>query len=221
VAAAKGASVCHTVADVVAAVSELRDAGLAPIVQERVPFIDKLNAAVIRSQGRTEFRYAHRVLREAPASGGTGVSLVTISADVGAGAEAVELLERICDAADYRGLAQAEFYRSGEDGRLYLLDVNPRLWGSTWFAERLGQRVSERATRFALGLKPMPQPPYPIGRRFHAGGVLRWLADQDSRARGLLELARTARPWDVVEIDPGDLKPLAVRLVQAAAKRSV
>ena len=201
--------------------SRLRGAGLAPIIQERVPFVDKLNAVVIRDHGRTEFRYAHRVLREAPAAGGTGVSLVTISPDVGAGAEAVDMLERICDAAEYRGLAQAEFYRSGKDGLLYLLDVNPRLWGSTWFAERLGLRISERGIRFALGLEPIAQPPYPLGRRFHAGGVLHWLRDQESTARGLLELARTTRPWDVVEIDLGDLRPLAVRLVQAAAKRSV
>ncbi len=220
-AAAKGAQVCRTIADVLAAVAELRAAGLVPILQERVPFVDKLNAAVIRNEGRSEFRYAHRVLREAPAAGGMGVSLVTISPDSGAGAEAVEQLERICDAAGYRGLAQAEFYRSGQDGRLYLLDVNPRLWGSTWFAERLGQRLTERGVRFALGLAPIDQHPYRVGRRFHAGGVLRWLADQEGTARGLLELVRTTRPWDVVEIDPRDMKPLATRVLQAANKRSV
>jgi len=209
---ARGAVVCWTVDETIAAARSIRAAGLIPIVQSRVRFAEKLNAVVIRRDAASEFRYAHRVLREAPPSGGIGVALQTLSARTGAGAAAVDLLERVCDAAGYGGVAQAEFYRSEDDGRLYLLDVNPRLWGSTWFAERLGQRVVERGVRFALGLQPLGPNTYPIGRRHHNPfGEMRWLRAQNSKSRGLAELARTTRPSDTFEyLDGGDLYPLAL-----------
>lgn len=212
VRSAPGARVCHDPEDAVVAASLLTEAGLRPIVQSRVRSMEKVNAVVIRKNGAGDYRYAHRVLRETPISGGIGVALETISAEAGSGGEAAEILERVCDAAGYSGLAQAEFYRSADDGRLYLLDVNPRLWGSTWFAERLGQRIVERGVRFALDLAPLAPRPYRIGRRFHTPiGEWRWLRERDGRLGGLVELARTTRPWDVFEfVDVRDPAPLAI-----------
>lgn len=212
VRSAKGARVCWAVSDAVKAAADIRRVGLQPILQARVRFKEKLNAVVIRSKGASEYRYAHVVLREAPPSGGIGVAVETVSAEAGAGAEAVDLLERVCDAAGYEGLAQAEFYRSADDGQLYLVDVNPRLWGSTSFVERLGQRVVERGVRFALGLTPLGPAEYPLGKRFHtAFGELRWLQGQRSKVAGLAELLRTSRPWDTFEyLDGHDLLPLGL-----------
>ena len=209
---ARGAAVCWTVEETVAAARGIREAGLQPIIQSRVRFAEKLNAVVIRTDGGSEFRYAHRVLREAPPSGGIGVALQTLSPRTGAGAAAVDGLERVCSAAGYAGVAQAEFYRSEDDGTLYLVDVNPRLWGSTSFAERLGQRVVERGVRLALGLQPLGPNTYPIGRRHHNPfGEMRWLRAQHSKRRGLAEIARTTRPSDTFEyFDRGDLYPLAL-----------
>ena len=217
VSGASGARVCHDRDEAVSAVRLLTAAGLRPIVQSRVRSADKLNAVVIRNNGAGEYRYAHRVLRETPISGGIGVALQTISAEAGPGAEAADILERVCDAAGYTGLAQAEFYRSADDGRLYILDVNPRLWGSTWFAEKLGQRVVERGVRFALDLPPLAARPYRLGRRFHTPiGELRWLREQDGKRGALVELARTTRPWDVFEfVDLRDPVPLAFYVMLA------
>jgi predicted ATP-grasp superfamily ATP-dependent carboligase len=219
--ASKGATVCHTIDDLVRGAEELRRTGLDAIAQQRVPFVAKINAAIIGDGGRSIFRYAHRVLREAPPSGGIGVSLETIAVDDPDAAEALAILERLCAAVGYRGVAQAEYYRSGTDGRLYLIDVNPRFWGSTWFAERLGLRVVERAIACALGLPPPPIATYPIGRRFHAPGVVRWARQQKSIRAGMTELVRTVRPWDVTEIALSDPMPLAMRLFTARAKRDV
>jgi len=212
VSVAPGAHVCREREDVVVAARQLRAAGMRPIVQSRVRSVEKINAVVIRRHGAREYRYAHRVLRETPISGGIGVALETIPADRGSGGEAADLLERVCDAAAYSGLAQAEFYRSADDGRLYLLDVNPRLWGSTWFAERLGQRVVERGVRSALDLAPLAPRPYRVSRRFHTPiGEWRWLRERDSKIAGLIELARSTRPCDVFEyVDGRDPAPLAL-----------
>jgi predicted ATP-grasp superfamily ATP-dependent carboligase len=212
VSTASGARVCRALEDVVVAARNLRAAGLHPVVQSRVRSAEKLNAVIIRRNGASEYRYAHRVLREVPIDGGIGIALETVSADRGSGGEAVDLLQRVCDAAAYEGLAQAEFYRSADDGRLYILDVNPRLWGSTWFAERLGQRVAERGVRFALDLAPLAPRPYRFRRRFHAlGGEWRWLREQNMEVAAFVELVRSTRPWDVFEfVDGRDPAPLAL-----------
>lgn len=221
VSTAFGAHVCRDVEEVVVAARDLRAAGMRPIVQTRVRSAEKINAVVIRSNGESEYRYAHRVLRETPISGGIGVALETVSADEGSGGEAANLLERVCDGTAYAGLAQAEFYRSADDGRLYLLDVNPRLWGSTWFAERLGQRVVERGVRFALNLAPLAPRRYQVGRRFHTPiGEWRWLRERDKKLAGLIELVGTTRPWDVFEfVDGRDLAPLALYAILALRPR--
>jgi predicted ATP-grasp superfamily ATP-dependent carboligase len=120
-----GAEVAGSLDEVRAAVARVHDQRLRPVVQQRIAGLEKLNAVVIRRERRSVFRYAHRVVREAPRSGGIGVTLETIEADRGAGAEAIDVLERICDAAGYEGLAHVEFYRDARDGMLCAIDVNP------------------------------------------------------------------------------------------------
>jgi biotin carboxylase len=220
----KGAVVALDVQDAGEALEAFRADGLAPIVQRRVEGVEKLNAVVLRARGRSEFRYVHRVLREVPIEGGTGIALETISPDAGTGAEVLAMLERLCDAAGFEGLAQAEFYRDRADRRLYVIDVNPRLWGSTWFAERLGLEVADRAVRFALGRPRPAQPAYPTGRRFHhLPGEVRWLLSHGGRVPSLRELAATVRPWDVFEYQDGrDPFPLVRHLagtLRAKARR--
>lgn len=199
----QGATVATSIAQAKSNADFLREQGLVPIMQARIDAVEKVNAAIIRRAGHTELRYAHRVLREVPSTGGVGIALQTIDPEAGVGGEAVSILERVCAAADHVGIAQAELYRARGDRRLYLLDVNPRLWGSTWFAERLGLRVLDRGIRLALDL---PAPPYPAkyaaGRRFHyPPGEWRWLRDHNHLGHALWNIARTTRPWDVFEAD--------------------
>jgi D-aspartate ligase len=211
----EGATVAKDRSDALAAIAEFRAEGLTPIVQEFVHRREKINLSIIRRGGRSEVRFTYRVLRDVPLTGGIAMAVETISPDTGIGAEAVAALERVCDAAGYDGLANGEFCRS-PDGRLYFIEVNPRLWGSTWFAERLGQRVVERGVRLALGLPALPEVPYATGRRFHhAAGELRWLRLHRSWRQPLGELLRTTRPWDVFDgdqlSDPGPIVRYALR----------
>lgn len=210
-----GATVAKDPPGALAAIAQFRAEGLTPILQEFVHRREKINLSIVRRGGRSEVRFTYRVLRDVPLTGGIAMAVETIRPDNGIGAEAVAALERICDAAGYDGLANGEFCRS-PDGRLYLIEVNPRLWGSTWFAERLGQRVVERGVRLALGLPALPEVPYPPGRRFHhLAGELRWLRLHRSWHQPLRELLRTTRPWDVFDgdqvSDPGPIFRYALR----------
>jgi biotin carboxylase len=208
VAFARGATFAATRDDAAAAFEQLR--GELPVVaQARIDQGTKLNAVVLRRDGGSEVRYAHRVIREHPREGGTGISLQSLDPDAGDGAEAVAVLERLCEAVGYQGIVQAEMYRSAVDGSLVVVDVNPRLWGSTWFAERQGLRVVERSLRAALGLPALPPPTPRPGMRFHVPmAQVGWLLREPSRIAGLRELARTTRPRDVFEwVDARDPRP--------------
>lgn len=200
VAFGRGAVFARTRQEAEQAFDRLRGEGLPVIAQRRVEHTEKLNAVVLRRDGASEVRYAHRVLREHPRAGGTGISLQSIDVSGGGGAEAVDVLERVCDAVGYHGVVQCEVYRSKADGRLHLIDVNPRLWGSTWFAEQQGLQVVERSLRAALGLPQLPAPVPQPGRRFHLlSSELRWLLHEPSRLAGVRDLAATTRPGDVFD----------------------
>jgi predicted ATP-grasp superfamily ATP-dependent carboligase len=212
----RGASVVRDREAAHSAAAELARSGVRPIVQERVRWTEKVNAVVIRRGGESEFRYAHRALRELPPDGGLGITLDSLPVDDPAAAESLAALERACDAAGYEGLAQAEFYRGF--GRTWLLDVNPRLWGSTWFIERMGLKVVERAARAALGEPPLPRPDYPSGVRFHhLPSEWIWVFKHDTFVRPLLEVVRGTRRGDLFEYADLSDNRVIVRYVLAKA----
>jgi biotin carboxylase len=205
-----GALVVETWDEVTRASTALRERGVEPIVQERVERTEKINVTIVRRAGTSEVRFPYRVLRDVPLTGGIAVTTETLGPTDPHGAEATAALERLCDVAGYEGVANGEFARSRVDGRLFLIEVNPRLWGSLWFAERLGQRVSERLVRAALQLDPLPPADAPSLRRYHfATSELRWVLRHPQRARPLLELLRSWDPRDVYEYDdPTDVLAL-------------
>jgi predicted ATP-grasp superfamily ATP-dependent carboligase len=176
---------------------------------------------LLRRNGSGEFRYATEVLREHPRSGGLGITLRALAPDSPDAAPFLDILERLCEAVGYEGIVQAEFYRRRGDGELVVLDVNPRLWGSTWFAERLGVRVIERSLRAALGLPPLPPPTYEAGRTFHtADAELSWILDAPDPGRTALAYLRSLRPSDHFEwFDGTDPWPTLVFATSVLRKR--
>jgi biotin carboxylase len=182
------------------AAARIRARGLDPIVQRRIQRSDKINVTIFRRDRRSEVRFPYRVLCDVPLTGGIAVSLETVDAGGGVGAAAVEALERVCDAAGYEGVANGEFCIAQDDRRLVLIEVNTRPWGSLWFAERLGQRVIDRAVRHALGRPAEPAPAARPGRRYHnPAGERRWVLLHERRRGPLLDVLRRLRPWDVFE----------------------
>ena len=213
-----GAYVVRDLASARDAAAVLHGKGLRTIVQRRVRWTEKINVAIVRRDGRSELRYAHRVLREIPPEGGMGVAMVTLAADEPSAAVSLRALEEVCDGAGYEGIAQAELYLG--DGRAWLLDVNPRLWGSTWFAERLGLRVTERALRAALREDALPDAVYAAGRRFHhVPHEWGWISYQRPAWRALVQVARGTRPGDLFEyVDWTDSRTLARYAYDRAAQ---
>jgi hypothetical protein len=204
----KGATLAWDCANALRAYEALQSEGLRPIVQTRIHPGQKIHVRMSRRNGSTDMRLAYRSLREVQPSGADAAAFEAVSPENGPGALAVQALERVLDSAAYEGLAVGQFVLSPDRG-VFLIEVNPRLGASAWFAEKLGQRAAERGIRLALGLGPLPEVKYPSGRRFHhVHHEWRWFVRAKRRDEALLELLRTNRPWDIYEgINFGD--PLA------------
>jgi predicted ATP-grasp superfamily ATP-dependent carboligase len=211
----KGAVIVHDVNTARGAVEEILAAGLRVVVQDLVPLGLKLIVAIVRGVNGSEMKFVSQSLRDVPPTGGSAAALVSLALTGAAASSAVAALESVCAAAGYFGIAQAECIISRSDGRLFLIDVNPRLWASTVFAERLGLKPVERAIRFALGMPPLLSAGYVAGRRFHhVPSEWRWWV---ASGRGLSQLAQilaTTRPWDTFEpLELSDAQPLVRRIL--------
>ena len=75
--------------------------------------------------GRCRRIMAHRRIREYPPTGG-----YSTCAELWADPVLLEHGRRMLDALGWHGVAMVEFKRHDVDGRYYLMEVNPKLWGS-------------------------------------------------------------------------------------------
>jgi biotin carboxylase len=216
-----GAHVVHDYPTASHALGSIRRRGVDPVVQECLDG-EKLQAVIIRREGSTSFRMAFRVRREHPPQRGAEAMLERLRTTAGDGADLTSALERLADAVDYQGLLQAEFYRTAS-GRLYVIDVNPRLWGSMAFAELLGLGVTERVVRDALGCDPLSVPQESTDRRYHhLAREFRWSRAQPGGFASVLATSSPRDVWDLPSLtDPlPELLRLARRFRPAGGTRS-
>ena len=219
---ARGGRWVQDAADARGALASMHERGLPAVAQRGVEKSAKYVGVLLRRQGTSELRYATEVLREHPRSGGTGITLRALAPDSPEASPLLDILERLCEAVGYEGIVQAEFYRRRGDGELVVLDINPRLWGSVWFAERLGLKPIERALRAALGLPALPSlPHYPAGRRFHTLDFeLLWAVSGPQPVRDLARLFASFRPADSFEwLDFTDPAPTLAHIAQSVSPR--
>ena len=208
-----GAFVVENAVQEAAAIAALRAEDLEPMVQVRVDRTRAVSVAIVRHRRQTTVRLAYRVLLEYPPRGGQAAAIVAIDPHEGIGARAIAAAERVCDAAGFEGLANAQLYVQ-PDGSPCLIEINPRVYGSMWFPERLGLRVMDRAVLAALGEAPSPAIEYRPGRRFHRPVLeAQWLLAPGADRGPAGALPAIVRPWDVFDlVSVRDPLPLAAGL---------
>ena len=114
--------------------------------------------------------FAHRRLREKPPTGGVS----TLSESAAPDPRLLDLARRLLDRAQWHGVAMVEF-RVTPAGEPYLMEVNPRFWGSLQLAIDCGIDFPRLLFELSEGCTPAVPTHYPTGRR------LRWLlGDLDS-----------------------------------------
>jgi predicted ATP-grasp superfamily ATP-dependent carboligase len=123
--------------------------------------------AMLCNRGRIRASVAYRQLRDYPATGGQATMRVSIRSPV---AEAY--LRRLLESLAWHGVCQADFVVDGITGTPYLIDLNPRLWGSLAQAIASGVDFPYLIYRMAQDgdVEPVTD--------FQTGVITRWLGGE-------------------------------------------
>lgn len=139
------------------------------LIQE---YIDGSGAGIfaLYDHSTPKFFFSHRRLRERPPSGGVSV----LSESAYPPEEGIAAARRLLDRLNWHGVAMVEFKLDCQ-GRLWLIEINARLWGSLQLAIDCGADFPWWLYQQALGLPVNPPPDYEVGRRLRW-----WLGDLDN-----------------------------------------
>lgn len=100
-------------------------------------------------EGEAASIFCHRRLLEYPPSGGPSVLSESIPESEAPVADACRLLE----ALNWRGVAMVEF-KQHSDGEFYLMEINPRFWGSLQLSVTAGRNYPELMLRLFSSSSP-------------------------------------------------------------------
>jgi len=120
-----------------------------------------LGVFLLRWGGEIVASFAHRRIREKPPSGGVSVCCESVALSPELLARSVSLLE----ALDWSGVAMVEFKHDIRTGRDYLMEINPRFWGSLQLAIDAGVDFPWYLVEVALGRRIETVDRWRIGAR--------------------------------------------------------
>ncbi len=197
-----GVRYAHSPRELEGHLSELRSGGDPVLVQSRIEG-PGLGIFMLRWRGELVATFAHRRIREKPPAGGVSVCCESVEPSEGLLGRSASLLA----ALDWSGVAMIEYKHDTRTGRNYLMEVNPRFWGSLQLAIDSGVDFPWYLVQLALGTRIPPVQRWRIGRRsrWGLGDVDHLIArlryspaelDLPSDAPGLAQaLAAVLLPW--------------------------
>jgi predicted ATP-grasp superfamily ATP-dependent carboligase len=153
-----GVSYARTPDELSQALQKLPPAAFPLLIQERIQG-PGLAVFLLRWRGTIRAVFAHRRIREFPPSGGVSVCAESVSVSE----RLVERSEALLAALDWSGVAMVEFKRDERSGREYLMEVNPRFWGSLQLAIDAGVDFPWYLVRLALGEEVNPVREWRVG----------------------------------------------------------
>ncbi|MEN8152181.1 MAG: ATP-grasp domain-containing protein, partial [Planctomycetota bacterium] len=184
------------------------------LVQEFVPGRGVGVSLLIAREGDLVAAFAHRRLRERPATGGASTQRVSVALPA-----FVSELAATLAATGFFGPVHVEFREDERDGVLRPIEINPRYWGSLALAVHAGVPFPSLHARLAMGEHPRPILDYAVGVR------CRWFLFGDLQiglqalARGRWREAAAALgprgPFDILSLD--DPGPAMARLAAPLA----
>lgn len=77
----------------------------------------------------------------------------------------IDQANRFVEATQWMGAFELELLR-GEDGVLYLIEINPRIPAWVYLATAAGENIPEQVVRLAMGESPMRVERYEVGKMF-------------------------------------------------------
>jgi len=155
-----------------------------PLVQEYIsPGGQAIGVSALLDQDSQPYAvFVHRRLREYPVAGGPSALCESIH-DQALADLAVRFLQQL----KWFGVAMVEFKTNPNDGLPYLLEINPRFWGSLQLAIHCGVDFPWLLYQLAMGNEILPVFHYPAGKRY------RWLPGD------VLHFLTNRRRWEIAQ----------------------
>ena len=179
------------------------NADFMPIAQERVEGV-AWGISLLMWDGRARAGFAHRRIREVPASGGPSSAAESIPLP----ADTFVKLEAWLADEGFAGLAMCEF--KGD----YLIEVNPRPWGSLPLAILAGIDFPKLLVDCWAGNPPEKLPGYRVGLKAHwLKGELSHLASCETFGKALKSFFGILRPWPIFNFGLDDPWPALWEIV--------
>jgi predicted ATP-grasp superfamily ATP-dependent carboligase len=166
------------------------------LVQQRVEG-PGLGVFLLRWGGEVVASFAHRRIREKPPSGGVSVCCESVALPPALLAQSASLLE----ALDWNGVAMIEYKHDTRSGRNYLMEINPRFWGSLQLAIDAGVDFPWYLMQLALGRRIAPVHQWRVGVRS------RWMLGEIDHL--IARLRRSRAELNLPDDAPGVLRTAA------------
>ncbi len=130
---------------------------LTPVQQQQYVSGRGVGAEFLFNQGQKIWHFAHERVHEYPLSGGASSYRRSIAPPAGLLRDA----EKLLTALKWHGVAMVEFKMDGK-GQYWLMEINPRLWGSLALSIDAGVDFPMGLLQIARGQQPSPQPDYKV-----------------------------------------------------------
>jgi predicted ATP-grasp superfamily ATP-dependent carboligase len=134
------------------------------IVQEFIPGENGFGYFAIFRDGREAGYFMHERLMQYPKEGGPSVVARAIR-----NSRLHELGRTVLESLHWHGVAMVEFKRSDRDGEFYLIEINPKLWGSLDLAIQSGCNFPEWIAR------TLADPVAPLNNGYREGLTYQWI----------------------------------------------
>lgn len=167
VGGARGVRYVETVSELGQALAGAAPGLPPPLIQEYIPGDSTAmrTVVVLVANGLVQAAFTMQKTRQSPPSGGNTVTGVST-----ADRASVDLVMPFFATAHWSGLAEAEFKYDERDGRMKLMEINPRLPGYVGFPQRSGMDfiglTAQLAEHGSHPLLPAPFPSYAVGANF-------------------------------------------------------
>ncbi|HZD93604.1 MAG TPA: ATP-grasp domain-containing protein, partial [Candidatus Sulfotelmatobacter sp.] len=162
---------------------------LTPVLQQQYVGGRGVGIEFLFNHGQKVWHFVHERLHEYPLSGGASSYRRAIQPPP----ELLHDAERLLNALNWHGVAMVEFKMDGR-GQYWLMEINPRLWGSLAVSIDAGVDFPRGLLKVARGEHPSAQPDYRLVYTRDFRTDLEWLKANltaDPQDRLLLTRSRT------------------------------
>ena len=130
---------------------------VTPVQQQQYVSGCGVGVELLFNQGKKVWHFAHERVHEYPLSGGASSYRRSITPP----AKMLNDAERLLTALKWHGVAMVEF-KMDSKGKYWLMEINPRLWGSLALSIDVGVDFPAGLLQIACGQQPDAQPQYKI-----------------------------------------------------------